>query len=287
MNVDDTLLMAYVDDDLPAGRRAEVEKDLFNSAEMADRLAVMRASVQPYKAAFDHQALPLVPPDLKQRIEELAARSAFPSEPAAPARHRVSRPWLAAAFVAGAFISGVAVKLSAGQQPGFAPPTAAPPWIGAVATYQNLYSRRTLMNVTDDPNATARIVRELRDVDGFAVKIPDLGAQGLAFKRIQRLQFKDRALVQIVYLPQRGEPVALCIVQDARQDEAMHAQKLGDMNTVAWRRGRSAFALLSKDEGLDLADLARRISSADTAPLYGGGPVGSAPPSNRPAKTAA
>jgi hypothetical protein len=45
-------------------------------------------------------------------------------------------------------------------------------------------------------------------------------SQGLTFKRVQRPRFHDKPLVQIVYLPEKGKPVALCVLKEAKADAA-------------------------------------------------------------------
>jgi len=143
------------------------------------------------------------------------------------------------------------------------------PWIEAVADYQQLYSRATLANVTEDPALSARVINDLRANDGIAVVVPDLRSAALTFKRVQRLSFHGRPVVQMVYLPEHGEPIALCVTPDARPDETPRAQQLGEMSSVAWRRNNLGFVVLSKGPARALLDLGRRIASGDTSRLYG------------------
>lgn len=268
MRVDDTVLMAYVDGNLPPERRAEVEAAVAHSVDLAERLAAMRASVLPYCAAFDRKALAPVPPELVRRVNELASVSANAH---GQTRRRASVPWLAAAFFAGVFSSGAALKLLPAELPGLSWTASGSPWIQAVANYQDLYARQTLANIAEDREASARVVGDVRHFDGMPVSVPDLRNAGLTFKRVQRLEYDKKPLVQIVYLPERGGPVALCIVEDARRDEGPRAQQIGDMKIVAWRHGQLGYALLSKDSQLDLLALGQRIAIGDDASLYGKG----------------
>jgi hypothetical protein len=75
------------------------------------------------------------------------------------------------------------------------------PWIKAVADYQQLYTRATLANVSEDPALSTRVISDLRIHDGIAVLVPGLRSAELTFKRVQRLSFHDRPVVQMVYLP--------------------------------------------------------------------------------------
>jgi anti-sigma factor RsiW len=118
---------------------------------------------------------------------------------------------------------------------------------------------------------SARVINDLRVNDGIAVLVPDLRNRNaaLTFKRVQRLSFHDQPVVQMVYLPEHGEPIALCVTRDARPDETPHAQQIGEMSSVAWRRDNLGYVVLSKGPARTLLELGRRIASGDTRRLYG------------------
>ena len=125
------------------------------------------------------------------------------------------------------------------------------PWIQAVADYQQLYSRATVTQVTEDPQLSARVISDLWTADRMRVVVPDLRSAGLRFKRVQRLSFREQPVVQMVYLPEQGEPVALCVTRDARPDEQPHAQQIGELSTVAWRHGELGCVLPLSQRGLE------------------------------------
>ena len=104
---------------------------------------------------------------------------------------------------------------------------------------------------------------------GLATLLSGLAQAGLKFKRVQRLNYHDRPLIQMVYLPERGDPVALCVIEDAKGDAPVHAQQVGEMKTVTWRANRLAYVLLAKDTSLDLQKLGQGIASGKVAELYG------------------
>ena len=265
MGIDDVVLMAYVDGELSAERRAEVEAAVGQSKELADRLADMRASALPYGAAFDRQALPPVPEALTWRVEDLARISK--SSP--PQLQRRAWPRLAAAFLVGALVAGSALQLSRHEPSSMGLTASVTPWVKAVADYQVLYTRETLANINEDHALSEKVVGDLQRADHLGVVIPDLRDAGLTFKRVQRLSYNDQAVVQMVYLPEKGGPVALCLTRDARADEAPRTQEVSGMHTVAWRHNHVGYVLLAKDAQVDLAELGKRIASGATPPLYG------------------
>lgn len=194
-------------------------------------------------------------------------------------RLRIAPAWLAVAFVAGAFTCGFVLRLGSGAGPastvGASVASVASvgngvsPWVMAAASYQQLYSRDTLANVEADPALVAKTTAQIRDDDGLAVRIPDLSAYGLTFKRVQRLRFNDKPLIQIVYLPKQGAPVALCVMKEAKPDAGTATQQVASMTVVTWRQSELGYALIGPPRGLDLNALGNSISTRRAAPLFG------------------
>jgi len=271
MAIDDTDLLAYADGQLTAERRAQVEDAVASSADVARRVSAMRASALPYAAAFESQTLPPVPQGLSDRIADLAR-----ADSQRPARRQAAWPKLAVAFAAGVICCVVALKVLSPDMGAFSPTAQVEPWIQAAADYQQLYSRATVTHVTADPHLTARVISDLWTDDGVKVLVPDLRTAGLSFKRVQRLSFHEQPVVQMVYLPEQGEPVALCVTRDARPDETPHAQQIGELDAVTWRQGNLGYVLLGKGAAQALMDLGRHIASGQVSSLYGrtGGSTG-------------
>jgi anti-sigma factor RsiW len=263
LSIDDTDLLAYVDGQLPPERSAEVEAAAGGSAEVAARLRALRASALPYTEAFEGQALPPVPEALERRIAGLVGVRQVQPQPRV-----VVWPRLAAAYAAGVLCCAVALKLFLPLPSPLASTSQLAPWIKAVVDYQELYSRATLANVREDPLLSARVILDLQTNDGLKVLVPDLRSVGLAFKRVQRLSFHQKAVVQMAYLPENGEPVAVCVTRDERVDEAPIARKLGDLQTVSWRRNRLGYVLLGRAPERELLELALRLAQGDAPALY-------------------
>ncbi|MFM0075954.1 anti-sigma factor [Paraburkholderia sediminicola] len=301
MKMDDILLMAYVDGELTPHEREEVEKAMRTSANIAERVALLEASVLPYRRAFQQQALPPVPESLTRKIAELAQAYAMPADsapagdkhraaapdsqpeahagPSAPVRStfRTAMPWLAVAFIAGAFCCGAVLRFAPGAaQGGFAQPpaqmaagTGTSPWVMAAANYQRLYTRDTVEFDSSNMATAAHIVDNIRRDDGLPIHVPDLRSAGLTFKRIQRLRFNNRPLVQIVYLPEKGLPVALCVMKDEKADSALTQQQVDSMDVVTWRHAKLSYALIATPGETDLSTIGRRIAESNAEELIG------------------
>jgi anti-sigma factor RsiW len=296
MMIDDATLLAYVDGTLPADECAHVERAIRESDDLALRLSTLRASQLPYAEAFSRQALPPLPETLHRNVDELirqhlagagaprAANDAIAVDAieaidigAAGAGPRVSSggnvhplkprgsvPWLAVAFVAGVVCCGFVFRLLPQLTGGGGVMTASndsgvSPWIAAAAGYQQLYTRNTVASLQPDLRATAATVAEIRQDDGLAVQIPDLRSQGLSFKRVQILSFHGKPLVQIVYLPEHGDPVALCVLKEAKADAVPASDRVEGMDVVAWRRDQLGYALIGEHGSLDLQALGKQL----------------------------
>jgi anti-sigma factor RsiW len=303
MKLDDMLLMAYVDGDLSPIERQEIEKEIAASPEAAERVALFSASRLPYNDAFADQKLPPVPESLTKKIEALARAHAAPTvsasatasasssdrsandahiehdaamPPSTPVRSRmrIAPAWLAVAFVAGAFCFGAVLRLAPGLNPAQGALTTASngpsPWIRAVVDYQKLYSRETVAFGPVDTETSAQTVAQIRQDDKLSLRVPDLSSAGLTFKRVTRLRFQGKPLVQIEYLPPEGPPVALCVMKDMRPDSAVAQATVADMNVVTWRQDELHYALVGgENRGLDLMAIGKQISGQGVDQLFG------------------
>ncbi|MBW9102628.1 anti-sigma factor family protein [Paraburkholderia phenoliruptrix] len=275
MKPDDSQLIAYADGELSAREAEPVERALAQSADLRESVALLQASRLPYREAFAAQKLPPLPDDLRRRIESMAqAAGRQASSDFAPQEQRSARRvWLAAAFVAGAFCAGLVQQL--GAWPGAwgerAVSTAAVqprPWISVAVDYQRMYTRETVAHVVPDGAASTRTVDAIRKVDGIRLRMPDLQAAGLSFKTVERLRYNGKPLVQMVYLPEHGMPVALCVMKDSRPDESIAQREMDGMKVVSWRQNELSYALIGKPDSADLPAIARQISNGNVDDMF-------------------
>jgi anti-sigma factor RsiW len=139
----------------------------------------------------------------------------------------------------------------------------------AAVSYQRLYTRDTVALDSSNMDAAAHVVDNIRHDDGLPIRVPDLRSAGLTFKRIQRLRYNNKPLVQIVYLPEKGLPVALCVMKDEKADSALAQQQVDSMDVVTWRRDKLSYALIATPGDTDLGALGKRISESNVEELIG------------------
>jgi anti-sigma factor RsiW len=144
----------------------------------------------------------------------------------------------------------------------------ASPWVQQAASYQQLYTRDTVNLVIPDPNVVLQTVSDIRQVDGLALRIPDLSSAGLTFKGVQRLRFNQKALVQLIYLPENGAPIALCVMKEPKPDQSPAQLRVAQMNVVVWRQSELGYALIGEPEGVDLNAVARLVADRSAGQLF-------------------
>ncbi|WP_233836478.1 anti-sigma factor [Paraburkholderia sp. ZP32-5] len=250
-----------------------VPESLSRSVDELIRQHLARASAEPAQPAQAAQPVQRMDDASNDGdAEELSSAGAnvHRLKPRARSLPRLSWPKLAVAFVAGAFCAGIGLHLvpqlagggsfiSASNDSGMSP------WVSAAAAYQQLYTRDTIAQLQPDSQVTARTVSDIREVDNLALQIPDLSSQGLTFKRVQRLRFHGKPLVQIVYLPEKGNPVALCVLKEAKADAAPSSTSVDGMKVVTWRRGQLGYALISEPAAADLGALGKQLYNGEVS----------------------
>ncbi|WP_322029042.1 anti-sigma factor [Paraburkholderia sp. J76] len=293
MTMDDILLMAYIDGELTPREREDVEKTIGASPEIAERVALYAASALRYQHAFAHQKLPPVPERLALKIEQLSRAYSGTTQSAGSANAvrlswlsrllsrlpfrfplNLSLPGLAMTFAAGALSCALVLRFatdSARNDAGALHTAAAriSPWVAAAVNYQQLYTRDTVAFDALTPEVASQVIAQIHSDDGVPIRVPDLRPAGLTFTRIQRLRFHNRPLVQIVYLPKTGLPVALCVMKDEKPDASMTHERVESMNVLTWRRANLSYALIASLDDDRLLEIGKQIAQGQTDETVG------------------
>lgn len=96
-----------------------------------------------------------------------------------------------------------------------------PEWVRLVADYHRLYGRVTISG--SQPLVADTVSAQVSEKLGRSVAVPDLTAFGMELKREQSLEYQDKTIVQLVYLPENSRPIAVCILaaKDAAEKEVI------------------------------------------------------------------
>jgi anti-sigma factor RsiW len=256
---DEVTLLAYVDDELSAAQRAQVEAALAQHPGLMETVQALRASKLPYEAAFAQQTVPPVPAALRLQVESLAARhSVAPPELAwagagiKPGKPRVPMP----AWGLLLLLLGLLAGYWGGRN---AAPSSPEPWLQMVSSYHAMYGRETVLDGGVAQAQVAALASRLQQAHGLALKIPDLQAQGLQFVRAQQLQHEGQMVLQLVYLPASGPPLALCLMPAAAQPErsfTLHGQQ-----GLAWFANGWAYVLIGQAPAAQLQTLRSEVKA--------------------------
>jgi anti-sigma factor RsiW len=264
MRPDLETLRAYADGELAPEQQQQVAAAIAADAELAHTARALSASSLAYQQAYASVAVPPVPAALHAHLAGLLPAAvatenlawAGPAHSPRQAPRDGSRWKVPALLWFGLLIVCLAaLVIAALQRP------AAEPWLKSVMSYHAMYSRDT---VTDSgPETGATQLQALRQVLqaqlGLDLRAPDLSPQGLQFVRAQRLQFEGKLVLQLIYLPRQGEPVALCLMQAASQPE--RALTSGAQHALAWQRGGWAYVLVGTMAPEQLQALRQQLGS--------------------------
>lgn len=257
MMVDDAMLLAFVDNELDPASREKVEAVLAHNPERQAQVAALSASCLPYRAAFEHQVLPELPRASVERVNSLVSVSQAPF-----AALRSRRHWFGVgAAIAASFASGVLLPWRMGWDDNDSG------WVKAIANYQSMYVRDTVEQAADSADRLSTLISGFDGEQRQALFVPDLRAANLTFKRVQRLGYGNLPLIQMVYLPVSGKPVALCALPMKRADSAVQTRLVDGLSVASWHRHGIAFVFAAEMPRRQVAELAQRLAEDGFARL--------------------
>jgi anti-sigma factor RsiW len=268
MSLEETTLLAYVDGELPPAQRAEVEQALAADPALARTLQALRVSQLPYARAFEQQNLPPLPEALRAQAQQWAAQAV--PQAAAPAVVALQLAAVKGSQPAGGggvawrgWLCALALALAAGwwggSRSGAAGQPVVEPWVRMVSSYHLMYSRETVLDGGVGLAQVNALKARLRDQHQLELKIPDLQSQGLQFVRAQQLQLDGKMVLQLVYLPANGLPVALCLTPASAQVE--RSVSLDGQAVTTWFDGGWAYLLVGRLPAPALQQLRGAIKS--------------------------
>jgi anti-sigma factor RsiW len=271
----DEVLIAYLDGELDAARRAELEAVLEHDAETRERAARLTESAVQLRAAFDEVLREEVPERLLAAAH--GAGAAAPSAEIVPFRARPARFnlaayrrwWIAvpmAASLLGLVIGGGFGYFHFDEQPAAdeklaaAAQTATNNWLDNAAEYHKLFVSASAesSSFTDIPakdgdggEVMQKLSQRIGSQDGMRA-IPNLKPWGLIFQGA-RLIVVDRArATQLVYTADNKTvgkaigPLTVMIAATKRPDVAPTFDHRQDENLLYWRHKGHSYAIVGQ-----------------------------------------
>ncbi|MEM7226152.1 MAG: hypothetical protein AAF495_24455 [Pseudomonadota bacterium] len=242
MKINESDLLAYVDGRLKPDERRAVEEALRDDPEAQDLVARLTAvSAEEIKAALGREPADPLPLSLARQI-----KTASVAPPPARAPSYSPRMAIAASLLA-LLVGAAGGYLFAGQSAqGPVMAEASKSWLVQVAEYQKLYIRDTVNATHLDADQLAEMEARLSGRLGRDISPPDLESYGLTFKRGQILDVDGKAVAQLVYLPEAGKPIALCVIATDKGDLAPAEGHAEGLNFSHWRDKGFAFILIGE-----------------------------------------
>ena len=242
-------LHAYVDGALPPERRGAVEARLAEDAEAAAAVEAWRRQNQLIRALFEPGSAP-VPARIEAALRTVPRRA----------------PWRALAAGIALFALGAAAGWQLHGASGLAPGPAALAARGIEA--HRVYASEVRHPVEVGASEEAHLVQWLSKRLGYAVKAPDLGAQGLRLLGGRLLPDAGSPAAQFMYESEDGRRYTLYSVRETgRSETAFRFAASGDTAAFYWIDDQAGYALVGPNDREQLLALARAVYEAlESAP---------------------
>ncbi len=226
--ITDEQIMAWVDGELSGPQSAEIEALIATDPEIAAKAASFEASKLPFKSAME-QGIPPVPNELLDQVTQWSQIST--GQPvAATTEGKGFRYWSSAAasvlLLVGATFGGIRY---------LQPSHPAEDWTNAIVSYQNFYVEDTVSQIKSDRTIALAKLNDLRQQHpALPISPPDLTALGYAFKRVQRLDFENKPVLQMVFYKPGKRPLAICLMPDGADLKGIFT-KHELLNSYVWQ----------------------------------------------------
>ena len=245
-------LHAYLDGELPEGRRADVEAYLAAQPAAAERLKAYRSQRDALRQHFDRVVDEPLPARLRQ-LAEAPGVAVDREKPPLLARWSVQR--IAAGLVI-ALLGGVAGWLGHGQYQGSERVAQMTPLARQAAIAHVVYSPDVRRPVEVTADQEDQLVKWLSKRLGTAINPPKLGALGYELIGGRLLPGNTGPVAQFMYHDGSGQRLTLYVSTEntVSHDTGFRFSREGPVNVFYWVDGKFGYALSA---GIDKGELAR------------------------------
>lgn len=297
--LNDELLVAYVDGQLATDQSKAIERVLEEDEVAAQRVASLRAANSHLETAFEAmlagQPIPVPAADM-----DATGQAPLLRRLAAMLRRSVAFAWVgtgcliagaAAGFVlydriaADPFEATAAVPPPVAAQPAAPGPVVAPAiaplpatWADDMVRAHAYLSPETFSFGLESEGNMELTSLQISKTLGANLTVPDLSSANVVFQRAQMMQRDGKPFAQIAYLTESGDPVALYATGRSGEPEGMMEHEKDGIGYVTWAQGELALLLAGNVPDIQLRGLAEIVETQLAAALPKAQDTG-APPS--------
>jgi len=238
------LLLAYVDKQLSPEEIIEAEKLLDSDPAAVALVDILKSNELPFSESFDFLL------DDSDDDDLIQTSTLFDNN--IPQNQSNNKTWLWPSSIAASLILGLALGygLFAISSSNTKQETN---WITEVANYQFLYVRETVKPApTLNKSQQLALQKKLSNALQSDLSIPDLSKQRLTFKRGQVLDIEGKTLIQLVYLPDTGLPIALCVLRNGAVDSLPKSGESRGQSFIEWSKNGLSYVIIGKTDKKDL-----------------------------------
>ena len=264
MSIDERI-SAYIDDELNAAERAEVERLLRDDAaarSSLDRMHTANAHAREKYAASLENPVPL---SLAKAIMDAPEgdESTVVSKPK-PARTGWSGIQALVASVVLLIAAGAAgyIGFQSGARQAQSVVVAKRGWLDEIADYHRVYATEGRHLVEAGPEEAAHLEAWLGRRTNTPFKVPALQNEGLEFAGGRLLVAAGRPVAQLIYKSAEGEIFALCFTNTGAPDDpvTLKATNFDDLDMISWKKSGSSFVVVGPAGSPVIEPVAKAVS---------------------------
>jgi anti-sigma factor RsiW len=254
---DDGNLVAYLDGALDPDARALISDALRRSPALRQRLTQLESGDRPFRQAFDA----LLDEAPRDRLEAMLARMDQRTEThiATSPLHRPFARLAAAVILIAVFVAGLSGGYIAATT--FGAVESETNWREAVLNYVQLYDRPTIEAIPSSAAVQAQDLAKASRALGLDLSAEKVAAPGASLKLARVLHYEGRPVAQLIYLPPRGEPIALCVIKNGKPGYDVEAEERDAISLVHWASRGYEFVVIGKTTKRKLIDLAMGVKN--------------------------
>lgn len=235
----DEQLIAYLDGEVDFAPISDIDAALATDEALARRLDTLRHHRSRLAAGFQAALDPAKKPPLVLQAAN-------------------QNTWIKHAIAAS--LIGLVIGFGAGR---FGAPSPADGWKDYVAAYHFLYTSATIAAVDNTPAMQQQELNRVGNAIGKQLSAANLRAlPDVAYKRAQILGFNGQPLLQLTFVTETGEPLALCILKaGASRAKPVQLSQLEGMSAASWQADGYDYLLIGGQDDALLERVASQFIS--------------------------